>query len=68
MIVDDITYFAEPMYQDGVIANAVNTVNARGVSYFSSAGNSTVTAGGESVGSYEAPSYRPTTCPTECSH
>lgn len=39
VIVDDVRYFDEPFFQDGVIAQAVNTVAAAGVTYFASAGN-----------------------------
>jgi uncharacterized repeat protein (TIGR01451 family) len=40
IILDDITYLDEGAFQDGVIAQAVSTVKAAGVLYFSSAGNS----------------------------
>lgn len=40
IIVDDVFYFAEPPFQDGIIAQAVNAVTASGALYFSSAGNS----------------------------
>ncbi|AMR28133.1 hypothetical protein A0257_14245 [Hymenobacter psoromatis] len=40
ILVDDISYLAEPMFQEGVIAQAVNEVSSRlGVAFFSSAGN-----------------------------
>jgi hypothetical protein len=52
VINDDITYLYEPFYQDGIIAQAVNQVKARGVAYFSAVGNDARQA-------YEAP-FRPT--------
>jgi hypothetical protein len=50
VITDDIIYLDEPMFQDGLIAQAVNWVVARGIKYFSSAGN-------DARQSYESP-YR----------
>ncbi len=40
VIVDDVLYFSEPVFQDGIIGQAVDTVAAAGVAYFSAAGNS----------------------------
>jgi hypothetical protein len=39
VIVDDVFYYAEPYFQEGIIAQAVNQVAKEGVAYFSSAGN-----------------------------
>jgi subtilisin family serine protease len=39
VIVDDVFYFLEGVFQDDTIARAVNDVNAEGVLYLSSAGN-----------------------------
>jgi hypothetical protein len=45
IIVDDVQYFAEGMFADTIIAQAVDDVTALGVSYFSSAGNTPPTQG-----------------------
>jgi subtilisin family serine protease len=40
VIVDDVGYLTSPFFQDGIIAQAADEVTKKGVSYFSSAGNS----------------------------
>ena len=40
VIVDDVLYLAEPVFQDGIVAQAVDEVAALGVTFFSAAGNS----------------------------
>ena len=64
VIVDDVSYFTEPFYQDGPIAAAVNDVTAAGSTYFSSAGNSTPQSPSPADGgSYEAMAFRSISCP-----
>jgi carboxypeptidase C (cathepsin A) len=44
VIDDDVGYPDEPFFQNGLVAQAINTVAAQGVVYFSSAGNDGVTS------------------------
>jgi hypothetical protein len=55
VIADDVGYFDEPFFQDGIVAQAIDAVQAKGVAYFSAAGN-------EGNASYEntAPSFATT--------
>jgi 20S proteasome alpha/beta subunit len=39
VIVDDVSYFDEPFFQSGIVAKAIQTVQAMGVTYVTSAGN-----------------------------
>ena len=68
IITDDITYFEEPFFQEGPVNVAISTVVNNGALYFTSAGNNNFILGANNVGSYEAPSYRPTACPPGLSY
>jgi subtilisin family serine protease len=64
VIGDDVSYFDEPFFQDGPIADAVNEVTAQGVNYFSAAGNDNLqNEEGENIGSFETPEYEGIECP-----
>jgi subtilisin family serine protease len=39
VIADDLGYYDEPFFQDGIVAQAIDKVYAQGVAYFSAAGN-----------------------------
>jgi hypothetical protein len=39
VVADDVGYFDEPFFQDGLVAQAIDTVESQGVAYFSAAGN-----------------------------
>jgi subtilisin family serine protease len=59
VIVDDVSWFEEPFFQDGPVAVAVDNVSDEGVSYFSAAGNDNLLdSSGREIGSWEAPSFR----------
>jgi hypothetical protein len=66
VIVDDVTYFAEPFFQDGPIAAAIDDVTAQGVAYYTAAGNDNAVAGANNIGAWETPAFRDTSssCPT----
>lgn len=61
VIVDDVLYLAEAVFQDGIVAQAVEEVVADGVTYFTSAGNSGNLAAG-TAGVFEG-AYTPTALP-----
>lgn len=63
IIADDVSYFAEPFYQEGPVSVAISDVVGSGVAYFTSAANSNRIIGGNNVTSYEAPAYRPASSP-----
>ncbi|MEI8083808.1 MAG: S8 family serine peptidase, partial [Actinomycetes bacterium] len=63
VIVDDVTYFDEPVFQDGPVAAAVTTVTNAGVTYLSSAGNNNLVLAGKDIASWEAPAFRSMACP-----
>jgi subtilisin family serine protease len=75
VIVDDVGYFEEPFFQDGPVAAAINEVVAKGVTYFSAAGNDNLFEeeplgsgkfNSKEIASWETPAFRdlvPAGCP-----
>ncbi len=65
VIVDDVSYFDEPFFQDGLVTAGVNTATATGATYFSSAANNNILDGsGNAISSFEAPAFRDSaSCP-----
>ncbi len=58
VIVDDVTWFEEPFFQDGPVAAAVSKVVDDGAAYFSAAGNNNLFEASNEIGSWEAPEFR----------
>jgi Subtilase family len=56
VIADDLGYFDEPFFQDGIVAQAVDAVEADGVAYFSAAGNDGTLAYDNTAPSFLTPS------------
>lgn len=71
VIADDVSYFEEPFFQNGPVAQAVERVTAAGATYLSAAGNENAFQGGREtipgeagISSWEAPAFRSaTSCP-----
>ena len=58
VIVDDVSYFEEPAFQDGPVGVAISEVVAEGVAYFSAAGNDNLISAGKNISSWETPTFR----------
>lgn len=58
VIVDDVSYFEEPFFQEGPVGVAVAEVSEAGVNYFSSAANNNLINAGKDIASWEAPAFR----------
>jgi Subtilase family len=65
VIVDDVSYYNEPFFQEGPVANAIRRVTGAGVTYLSAAGNNNLFEKGTSreIGSWERAEYDDTACP-----
>jgi subtilisin family serine protease len=59
VIADDVGYFDEPFFQDGIVAQAIDAVEALGVPYFSAAGNDGTLAYDNLTPSFTTPSTAP---------
>jgi subtilisin family serine protease len=55
VIADDVGYYDEPFFQDGLLGEAIDTVNAAGVAYFTAAGNESNLAYDNTTPSFSIP-------------
>jgi hypothetical protein len=65
VIADDVGYFDEPFFQDGIVAQAIDAVAAKGVAYFSAAGNNGTLAYDNTAPKF---SFTSTTAPNSGEH
>jgi len=65
VIADDVGFFDEPFFQDGIVAQAIDTVEGNGVAYFTAAGNNGTLAFDISAPSFSTVS---TTAPNSGEH
>jgi subtilisin family serine protease len=67
VIVDDVAYPTEPFFQEGPVAVAIQRVTTEGVTYLTAAGNDNLIEAktNNEIASWEAPSFRATSCPPE---
>ena len=66
VIVDDVAYYNEPFFQEGVVADAIRHVTEKGVTYLTAAGNNNLIEGssGHEIASWERTNFVDTTCPS----
>ncbi|HTR73979.1 MAG TPA: S8 family serine peptidase [Solirubrobacterales bacterium] len=69
VIVDDVGYFAEPFYQEGPVADAIQKVTSEGVTYLTAAGNDNIieSGSGDEFASWERDEFEDTACPSALS-
>ena len=64
IIVDDVSFYAEPIAQAGVVADAIQEARDAGVAYFSSAGNASIVSQNDTqIGGWASSSFTTAPCP-----
>ncbi|HTT94183.1 MAG TPA: S8 family serine peptidase [Solirubrobacterales bacterium] len=66
VIVDDVSYFGEPYFQDGPVAVAIRKVTEAGVTYLTAAGNDNLVerGTGNQIASWERSEFKDAECPS----
>ncbi|HXF30667.1 MAG TPA: S8 family serine peptidase [Solirubrobacterales bacterium] len=63
VIVDDVSYYSEPFFQDGPVAVAIDKVTEEGVTYLTAAGNDNLFQGSNEIASWERTEFHDAPCP-----